>query len=224
MKLKHPQGWFAAGREVGRAIEVLSDGAFKLYVYVCLHAERQTGCLDLVESNMTRTLGKSPALLKGYLEEMEGQGICRRRHEDPYRGSGQIEVCDAFWPYEKDPARVPNEHETEYVEQIRQLLGTHPCVRIAFTPADRSLARELCRKNVPLEHVERAILLGCSRKCTALLNGQIGSPITSLRYFQEIIEEVQQLQITADYWRYLELNLSRMEAELREKQAQAETK
>jgi hypothetical protein len=54
--------------------------------------------------------------------------------------------------------------------------------------------------------------------------GWTGSPITSLRYFQEIIEEVQQLQITADYWRYLELNLSRMEAELREKQAQAETK
>src|SRR6516162_6365143 len=25
MKLKHPQGWFAAGREVSRGIEVLSD-------------------------------------------------------------------------------------------------------------------------------------------------------------------------------------------------------
>jgi hypothetical protein len=37
MKLKHPQGWFAAGREVSRAIEVLSDAAFKLYIYVCLH-------------------------------------------------------------------------------------------------------------------------------------------------------------------------------------------
>jgi hypothetical protein len=224
MELKHPQGWFAAGREVGRAIELLSDGAFKLYVYVCLHAERQTGCLDLVESNMTRALGKSPALLKGYLEEMEGQGICRRRHGDPYRSFGQIEVCDDFWPYEKDPAHVQNEHETEYLERIRQRLSTHPCMRTAFTPADRRLALELCRKNVSLDCVERAILLGCSRKCTALLNGQIGGPITSLRYFQEIIEEVRQLQITADYWRYLELNLSRMEAELREKQAQVETK
>jgi hypothetical protein len=68
MKLKHPQGWFAAGREVTRAIEVLSDAAFKLYIYFCLHAERNTGRLDLVETNMTRALGKSPQLIQGCIE------------------------------------------------------------------------------------------------------------------------------------------------------------
>jgi len=224
MKLKHPQGWFAAGREVGRAIEVLSDGAFKLYIYVCLHAERETGCLDLVESDVTRALGRNPELLQDRIEEMERLGVCRRRHAAQYQGLDQIEVCDAFWPYEKDPARAQSDRQTEYLEQIRQLLASHRCMKIAFTPADRRVALEFCQKGVPLENVERAILLGCGRKCTALLNGQIGGPITSLHYFREIIEEVQQLQMTADYWRYLELSLGRMEAELVEKQGHVETK
>jgi transposase InsO family protein len=103
VKLKHPQGWFAAGREVSRAIEVLSDAAFKLYIYICLHAERNTGCLDLVETNMTRALGKSPQLIQGYIKEMELQGVCRRWHAAKNQGFDQIEVCDDFWPYEKDP-------------------------------------------------------------------------------------------------------------------------
>ena len=36
--LKQPTGWFAAGREFAQAITLLSDGAFKLYVYTCLCA------------------------------------------------------------------------------------------------------------------------------------------------------------------------------------------
>jgi hypothetical protein len=44
-RLKHPSGWFAAGREVARAIALLSDGAFKLYIHLCLNADRRTGRL-----------------------------------------------------------------------------------------------------------------------------------------------------------------------------------
>ena len=46
LRLKHPTGWFAAGREVSRALPLLSDGAFKLfklYIHLCLTAERSTG-------------------------------------------------------------------------------------------------------------------------------------------------------------------------------------
>lgn len=42
-KLKHPTGWFAAGREVTRALRMLSDGAFKTYIHLCLTADRSTG-------------------------------------------------------------------------------------------------------------------------------------------------------------------------------------
>ena len=40
--LKQPTGWFAAGREVAQALAVLSDGAFKLYIHLCLQADRHT--------------------------------------------------------------------------------------------------------------------------------------------------------------------------------------
>ena len=39
-QLKQPTGWFAAGREVRCALELLSDATFKLFVWLCLHAER----------------------------------------------------------------------------------------------------------------------------------------------------------------------------------------
>ena len=37
--LKQPTGWFAAGREFAQALTLLSDGAFKLYVYICLNSQ-----------------------------------------------------------------------------------------------------------------------------------------------------------------------------------------
>jgi hypothetical protein len=37
-KLKTSTGWFAAGAEVQRAATLLSDGAFKPFVWLCLHA------------------------------------------------------------------------------------------------------------------------------------------------------------------------------------------
>ena len=43
MELKCPSGWFAAGREVRFAATLLSDSAFKLFVWTCLHAERNLG-------------------------------------------------------------------------------------------------------------------------------------------------------------------------------------
>jgi len=40
-QLKQPTGWFAAGREVACALELLSDATFKLFVWLCLHARAQ---------------------------------------------------------------------------------------------------------------------------------------------------------------------------------------
>jgi hypothetical protein len=35
LTLKHPSGFFAVGGEMQDALTLLSDGAFKIYVYVC---------------------------------------------------------------------------------------------------------------------------------------------------------------------------------------------
>jgi hypothetical protein len=57
--LKNPKGWFASGAEIEKALTLLSDGAFKLFVYLCLHASRQTGSLNLPQAKLASQLGKS---------------------------------------------------------------------------------------------------------------------------------------------------------------------
>ena len=42
-KLKERAGWFAAGQSFRLALTTLSDGAFKLFAYLCLQADRRTG-------------------------------------------------------------------------------------------------------------------------------------------------------------------------------------
>ena len=42
LRLKKPNGWFPAGEGFLEAITILSDGAFKLFVFLCLHADRRT--------------------------------------------------------------------------------------------------------------------------------------------------------------------------------------
>ena len=55
LELKCSSGWFAAGREVRLAATLLSDSAFKLFVWVCLHAERNSGRLPLVINELARS-------------------------------------------------------------------------------------------------------------------------------------------------------------------------
>lgn len=57
--LKNPTGWFAAGREVARAMTLLSDGAFKVYMHVCLTADRSSGRLKIAHGDLATALKKS---------------------------------------------------------------------------------------------------------------------------------------------------------------------
>ena len=61
IKLKNPQNWFAAGDEMRRAAILLTDGAFKIFVYICLHAHRGTGTLETNQTELARKLNKSQA-------------------------------------------------------------------------------------------------------------------------------------------------------------------
>ena len=68
-RLKHPTGWFAAGGEVSRALQLLSDGAFKLYMHLCLKADRSTGQYKGDSVDLVKALGKSRRSVVVYLEE-----------------------------------------------------------------------------------------------------------------------------------------------------------
>lgn len=202
--LKQPTGWFAAGREVAQALALLSDGGFRLYMHLCLEADRHTGRARIEPAALTRILRKDAASIEAGLDELQHQGVCKRQAD-------QVEVCDRFWPYQKQVTLVAGPPEVEFLRQARAAFLAPACVRSMFTAADEKLARNLGRSGVALEQLRRAIWLGCARKYVTLLNGQSQLPITSLAYFASLIEEVSQPQIPISYWDHVRRRMEEME-------------
>jgi len=202
--LKQPTGWFAAGREVAQAMPLLSDGAFKLYLHLCLQADRHTARVALNTAEWMQGLGKDPDWIEACLGELYRYKVCERH-------GGSVEICDRFWPYQKQVGVAAAAPEAEFVRQVRTALLKPACVRSTFTAADHKLALNLYRREVSLEQVRWAIWLGCARKYTAMLNGQTRQPITSLAYFAPLIEEVGQPQIPAGYWGHVRRRMEEME-------------
>jgi hypothetical protein len=210
--LKSPTGWFAAGREVSHAMAVLSDGAFKLYMHVCITAERSTGRMKLAHGDIATALKKSRRSIVTYLEELREHQICSIEAARNQHAAGQIEVCDPFWPYVK--CRGDQDRDKglgTYVEAIRQLLASRKCVKPVFNPADEKLAAQLFGEHVELKQIEHAILLACARRYVALLNGTAVGSVSGLRYFSSAIEEVRTLQVSQDYWQHLASRVGKFE-------------
>jgi hypothetical protein len=202
--LKQPTGWFAAGREVAQALALLSDGAFKLYMHLCLEADRHTGRVVIKSTELTRILRQDASSLAAGFDELQHRGVCERQED-------RVEICDCFWPYEKQVTVVAGPPEAEFLRQTRAAFLKPACVRSTFTAADEKLARRLGRNGVSLEQMRRAIWLGCARKYVALLNSQSRLPITSLAYFASLIEEVSQPQIPVSYWDHVRCRMEEME-------------
>src|ERR1041385_5332576 len=59
LRLKEPSGWFAAGNGFRTALALLSDGAFHLFAYLCLEANRQTGRIEATHKELAAAVNKS---------------------------------------------------------------------------------------------------------------------------------------------------------------------
>lgn len=197
LELKCPSGWFAAGREVRLAVTLLSDSAFKLFVWTCLHAERNSGRLRLVVADLAHSLQKTEREIDLCIQELVRAGVCR------LHASGSIQIQERFWPYKRNLPAGDTHAAEAYVTAIRQLFLHHGCVSSSFSPADERLAADWCRRGIPLERAERAIYLGVARKYAALLNNGKGSAITALSYFENLLDEVDRANVSPDYWRHL---------------------
>jgi hypothetical protein len=193
--LKQPTGWFAAGREFAQAIPLLSDGAFKLYVHACLRANRHTGRLDATVDELARAMTRAPTAVALNLDELEEHAVCRVTRNG---GSQQTPGC------------AP-EPEAEFVQKVRGLFLAPACVQASFSAADEKLALGMYRRGVSMEQITRAIMLGCARKYVAMLNAGTRTPITSLQYFADIVEEVRESAIPESYWEPLRSKMARME-------------
>jgi hypothetical protein len=209
--LKHPQGWFAAGAEVEKALTTLSDGAFKLFIYLCLNARRDTATLETTQTELARNLKKGGAAIRHYLREMEASGVCRSHFSRSPACRGRVEVTEAYWPYRKAEPEKPDDGAEVFVAALKKLLQARACVQTVFSTADEILARHWFQRGLPIQRLEYAILLGCARKYAAWRNNPRQGPIRSLRYFESVLEELNQQEFAPDYWAYLRSRLERME-------------
>ena len=105
--LKNPRGWFAAGAEVQKALVQLSDGAFRVFIYLCLNARRDTGVLETSLTQLARNVKRGQHTVRRYLREMEAEGICRARFSHSPLGRGMLEISEPFWPYRRTPEEAP---------------------------------------------------------------------------------------------------------------------
>lgn len=211
MKVKHSH-WFAAAVEVRRAIVLLSDGAFKLYMHLCLQANPKNGSLTASYVELAGMLVKSERSIATYFKELRGHNVCEVRPAANQHQRNIIEICDEFWPYPKSESQPESEEFEQYFVQIRWLLAPRACVKCAFNASDREFAATLLASDISLQQIERAIALGCSRKYLSLLKGNDRQLIVSFSYFRDVIYEAGDEKTSAVYLDHVKLStLKRLE-------------
>ena len=146
---------------------------------------------------VARVLGKSEAEIRANLGDLFQAEIGQPTPD------GAIQIADRYWPYERAPTGQHAEKLPTYISQLKRAFLERRCVRSAFTAADEKIAIELYHAGVAIADVEHAILLESLRKYIALINNGRGTPITSLRYFATLFDEVKQ-DISPGYWVHVE--------------------
>ena len=91
------------------------------------------------------------------------------------------------------------------LEPYRRTPGTTGIVR----RNDRLLAADLYDRGVSPVIVENALLLAASRRIFRAPNAAVLQPIRSLHYLIPVIDEVRQLHVSQDYFRYLRFRIDR---------------
>ncbi len=215
LKIKSGDGWFAADRSWQSAAQKLSDGAFKLFVYVSLGAERSTGRFVFRQGELAKALDKSRRSIGKYLKELEDRQLCQISLSSNQHATGTLQIRDNYWPYERSPDAdsldSTRSAQELYVEALEQMLLTRPCVRCQYSAADRQLAAQWFQQELPLDDIEQVILVGCGRKYVSWLNGGQGQPIGSLHYFAPILEEVAVSSLSDGYRAFNQWQVWRLE-------------
>lgn len=99
--------------------------------------------------------------------------------------------------------------EEEYVRQVLEAYRRTPGTSGVIRRPDRILAAELHQRGLSLTVIENAMVLAAARR---LMRPPAAPPlgtIRSLAYFLPVIEEVLDLRVSQDYFRYLRQRLER---------------
>jgi hypothetical protein len=201
-KIKDQNRWIAAGDGFRRATRLLSDGAFKLFFHIALEADNRTGCVETTFKTLADDLHKSKRSIGIYAAELHNKGICRVQPGENQYCRTRFEILDDYWPYvRKNDAETAGSNA--YIAAIREAYLALECTVNGFNSADIQTAAELEKGRIPLETVMDALLLGAVRKYSSWLDGKKSDLIGSLKYFKNLVSEIEKKPLPAGYSEYL---------------------
>lgn len=201
--LKEPAGWFAAGDSFQRALNVLSDGAFKLFAFLCFEADRRSGRHQATQKQLAAALQKSKRIIGSYVTELQQKEICKVHPGKNQFAPTVYEISDSYWPYHRPGSCQESLEQKSYVESVRDYFMALGCGSGKFRSVDEEAARAMQRRGIPLAVIEEAMLMGACRKYDSWFEGRALEPIRSMAYFESLIAEIQEKPFPPGYSAYL---------------------
>ena len=98
----------------------------------------------------------------------------------------------------------------EYVRKVLDAYRQTPGTTGSARRQDRLLAAQLYDRAVPLKAVENALVLAAARRLLRPVDATPLATVRSLAYFQPVIEEVQELKVSDDYFQHLRRRLEHL--------------
>lgn len=96
-----------------------------------------------------------------------------------------------------------NDYIREVLDAYRHTPGTTGAVR----RSDRLLAATLYNRGVPLLALENALILAAARRIVRSPDAPALQPVRSLYYVLPVIDEVLEVHVSQDYYRYLQFKI-----------------
>jgi hypothetical protein len=210
LRLKKPNGWFPAGEGFLQAMTQLSGGAFKLFVFLCLNADRQTAAYTVSQRSLASAIGKSKPATEEYIAELKTKGFCSvHPSRIPYVGTN-FRIQDRYWPYQSPNGNPAEEDSGDYVNAVRNLFLSLGCTSGRFGPLEAGQAHNLEKRRVSLQELEDAMIVGACRKYASWLSNGPSDPIASLHYFESLIEEIRERPFPPGYRDYMRMEVRKL--------------
>ena len=99
--------------------------------------------------------------------------------------------------------------QQEYVRQVLAAYRRTPGTMGTVRRPDRMVAARLYQRGVAVSVIENALVLAATRRLMRPADAPSLGTIRSLAYFLPVIEEVLDLHVSPDYFRYLRYKLER---------------
>ena len=104
-----------------------------------------------------------------------------------------------------------NHHSREeYVRKVLDAYRRTPGTTGNIRHQDRLMAAALHDLAIPLKTVENALVLAAARRLLRPADAPPLATVRSLAYFQPVIDEVQELKVSDDYFQHLRRRLDRL--------------